>query len=139
VNELHSEEQTINKPGMLLSEKDANADTDAFRAKKEDTQRFSSQIDNWLKGELPSGELFELGTTPAVLQALCKNKLPIKMSQSVMAKITGLKHNISIEDIKQIPDALADPIMVFDSATVKDAYVIFTELTDKRGNEVVCY
>ena len=74
-----------------------------------------------------SDEQFDIGMTPEVLKQLGANDLPVVMSQDVMAKITGLKHSISIKEIKKLPNSIADPVMVFSSSTVPNAYVILTD------------
>ena len=110
----------------------------SFESKAEnENKKFASQIDKWLSGNMKSSEQFELGQTPDVLKELGAKNLPVVMSQNVMLKITGIKHSISVEEIKKLPSAIADPIMVFKSATVDGAFVILTELTDKSGNDVV--
>jgi len=38
------------------------------------------------------------------------------------------KHGIPVDAIKQLPEQLIDPVMVFDSATVENSLVIMTEL-----------
>ena len=109
----------------------------AFKPSEKVTLSFSNAIDKWLSGSLKSSEQFELGETPTILQKLNAQNFPIKMSQEVLVKITGGKHSISLDEIKRLPEAIHDPIMVFDSASVPNAFVIFTELTDKSGNDVV--
>ncbi|MBQ7032913.1 MAG: hypothetical protein IJN25_04550 [Clostridia bacterium] len=108
-----------------------------FSAPQEVTEKLSTQVDAWLSGKMGSSDVFDIGQTPMVLQQLGALDLPVSMSQEVMAKITGEKHNISLGEIKRLPQAIADPIMVFQSATVQDALVILTELSDKSGNDVV--
>ena len=114
-----------------------NSGENIFTADKTESEKYAAQIDNWLAGKMKSSEHFELGQTPAVLRELGADSLPVIMSQDVMVKITGRKHNISTDEIKNIPGAIADPIMVFKSATVDNAYLVMTELTDKSGNDVV--
>ena len=116
---------------------DSSATEDIFSVSDETVQNFSEQIDRWLSGKMKSSDIFEVGNTPEVLKALGAGNLPVVMSQDVMAKITGEKHSIALDEIKQLPYAIADPIMVFKSATVDNAYVILTELIDKAGNDVV--
>lgn len=82
-------------------------------------------------------ETFGLGETPEVLQRIGAENLPIVMTQAVMEKITGGKHDIGLDELKKLPRNLADPLMVFESSTVKGAYVILTEMTDKSGDAVV--
>ena len=112
-------------------------DTDVFKPNEAEAQRYAAQVDNWLNGKMKSSDMFELGRTPVVLRELGARDLPIVMSQDVMVKVTGGKHSISLDELKQLPQAIADPIMTFKSATVNNAYVILTELTDKHGNDVV--
>ena len=99
--------------------------------------KFSKQVDTWLSGSMKADEYFKLGETPVVLQEIGADNQPLVMSYSVMGRITGLKHNISIDEIKNIPQAVNDPIMVFKSATVDNAFVVLTELKDKSENDVV--
>lgn len=94
-------------------------------------------MDSWLNRTLPSSEVLRLGSTPEVLKQLDAKDLPVVMNQDVLSKITGGKHDISLDEIKNLPQAVADPIMVFKSVTVPNAFVILTELTDKSGNSVV--
>ena len=116
----------------------AKTDTDdLFDVPVEVLEKFSSQIDGWLNRTLPSSTLLRLGNTPEVLKQLGADDLPIVMSQDVLAKITGEKHSISLDEIKNLPRTIADPVMIFKSETVANSFVIFTELEDKNGNEVV--
>ena len=108
-----------------------------FTAPQTVTDNLSKQIDKWLSGQMRSDEQFDIGMTPEVLKQLGANDLPVVMSQDVMAKITGLKHSISIKEIKKLPNSIADPVMVFSSSTVPNAYVILTELTDNNDNDII--
>ena len=119
-----------------------NSENDAiekslFTTNEDDAKNYIRQVNDWQSGKMKDGEQFELGKTPAVLSALGADDLPVVMSRAVMEKITGGKHDIDIAQIKQLPQAISDPIMIFKSATVPDAFVLLTELTDKAGNDVV--
>ena len=98
---------------------------------------FAGQIDKWQRGEMKSSEHFDLGHTPAVLQNIGADNLPVIMTQKVMDKITGGKHDIDLTEIKRLPENISEPVMVFKSATTPNAYVILTEMTDKNGDSVV--
>ncbi len=98
---------------------------------------FAGQIDKWQRGEMKSSEHFDLGHTPAVLQNIGADNLPVIMTQKVMDKITGGKHDIDLTEIKKLPENISEPVMVFKSATTPNAYVILTEMTDKNGDSVV--
>ncbi|MBQ7975209.1 MAG: C40 family peptidase [Clostridia bacterium] len=108
-----------------------------FRASPQVVSEFSQQIDSWLNRTIGTNETLKLGDTPEVLRQLGAKNLPVMMSQDVLVKITGGKHTIALDDIKQLPDAIADPIMIFKSNTVNNAFVVLTELIDKSGNDVV--
>jgi hypothetical protein len=46
-------------------------------------------------------------------------------------------HGIAPDILKALPRALADPVMIFESAMVEDALVVMTELMDENGAAVV--
>ncbi len=108
-----------------------------FNADESVKENLSSQIDKWLKGEMKSNESFEFGDTPFVLQTLGANKLPVIMSQDTMAKITGVKHPVSLENVRKLADGINDPLMVFKSATIDNAFVLLTELEDMEGRPII--
>lgn len=79
-----------------------------------------------------------VGDTPAVLQALGVPQHPIVISRDVVRKATnGVKHNVPLDVVRQLPEILADPVMVFDSATIVGGKVIVTEATDQDHRPVV--
>ena len=98
---------------------------------------FSEQVDRWQNGNMEIDEVFNLGNTPQVMKSLGADDLPIIMTQKVMHKITGGKHDIPISELKKLPENLESPVMVFRSATMDNAYVILTEMTDSSGDSVV--
>ncbi len=100
-------------------------------------ENLSRQVDLWLQGKIRSDEHFNFGNTPEVLKQLGAQNLPIVTNQSVMVKITGGSHAIALDVIKDIPAAMAVPIMIFKSDTVKNAFVILTEHNDKSGDAVI--
>ena len=108
-----------------------------FTVDEKTVSNLSKQIDKWFAGDIDKNEYFDIGNTPIVLQKLGANKLPVVMSQNVMVKINGAKHSISLDEIKSIPQAIANPIMVFKSATVDNAFVMLTTLNDNFGNDVI--
>lgn len=104
---------------------------------KKATAEFSNQIDKWQRGEMKSSEHFDLGRTPAILQNIGADNLPLIMTQKVMNKITGGKHDIDLTELKKLPKNISEPVMVFKSATTPNAYVILTEMTDKNGDSII--
>ncbi len=108
-----------------------------FSVPKSVTSKLSNQIERWLNGEMTSNEMFEFGNTPVVLRELGAEILPVIMSQNTMVKLNGEKHSVSLENIRNLPQNLAEPLMVFKSATVPNAFLILTQIEDMNGNPVV--
>ena len=100
-------------------------------------ETFDEQIDKWSAGEMRSGLDFRVCNTPNSLKKIGIEDMPIVMTQKVMKKITGGKHDLSLNEIKKIPQNLAEPIMVFKSATQNNAFVVLTEMNDMHGDAVV--
>ncbi|WP_313033330.1 PLxRFG domain-containing protein [Stenotrophomonas acidaminiphila] len=79
-----------------------------------------------------------LGRTPAVLRALGAPDLPITITRDVVRKASnGIKHNVSLEALRRMPEELADPLAVFNSKTEPGSLVVVTELTDQAGKPVI--
>ena len=68
--------------------------------------------------------------TPDVLQKLGAPDLPMTMTADNLGKVLSDKvdHGLPKELVKQLPGALAEPIMVFESASQADSFVVLTEL-----------
>jgi len=81
-------------------------------------------------------EFFNLGTTPKSTQKFGARNIPLVMTQDVLTKITGGKHDIAIEEIAQLPEQIANPIMLF-RGSKPDSFVVLTELRDKNGRDVI--
>lgn len=124
INAFGSNNNNISQNDSVVNNSSANAE-------------FLNQVDSWKDGSMDKNEVFNLGNTPDVLKNIGADGLPIIMTQKVMNKITGGKHDIDLSEIKRLPQSIAEPIMLFKSATTPNAYVILTELSDKNGNSVV--
>jgi len=99
-------------------------------------EAFSQQLRKWEAGEMASGDVFDLGTTPKLIQGFGAKDIPLVMTQNVLVKITDGKHNITIEEVARLPEQIADPIMLF-RGSKPDSFVALTELKDKSGREVI--
>lgn len=103
-----------------------------------DAAAFSKQVDDFIAGKMGRHELFDVMRTPLVLQISDERvkALPVVMTQSTLKKIFS-KHNLSPALVKQIPRALADPIMVLDSegkqGQIADGFVVMLEMKGSRG------
>ena len=106
-----------------------------------DTEMFSRQLNDWLSGGGQkkgsyNGVYFKLGRTSDVLIKNGASDSDLIMLPSVIEKITGGKHSISLDEISKLPEQLNDPILLF-KGTVPDSVVALTEITDKQGNDVI--
>ncbi|MEG2669073.1 MAG: hypothetical protein RR957_01275, partial [Oscillospiraceae bacterium] len=95
------------------------------------------QLEKWENGKMEPTEVFKLGITPSIFEKLGAKELPVIMTQKVMKKVTEEKHSVSTENIDQLYDSIADPIMIFTSKSVPNAYVILTELKDTNGKPII--
>ncbi|MBQ7220821.1 MAG: hypothetical protein IJS28_07570 [Synergistaceae bacterium] len=109
-----------------------------------ETQSWSDTIDRFMNGELSrraDGNLLHVMDTPDVFTLVGMERLPIEIHIGNIDKILRKKHHLSPETLKQIPKALADPVMIFksqhDISKDRDSRVILTELREKdaRGIE----
>lgn len=121
----------------LFLKGEMEAEKKIFSTTDEVENKFSQKVDAWYNGELKGDDHFELGDTPFVLKVLGAKDLPMVYNMGVMYKMTGGKHSIYKDVIKELPQAINNPIMIFKSSSVNNAYVLVTELSDKVGDAVV--
>ncbi|MDD5712807.1 MAG: hypothetical protein PHY31_08655, partial [Smithellaceae bacterium] len=90
---------------------------------------FAEQLDDIAAGKITNRrEPVTISETPQVLVGLGADQLPLVITHGTIEKTTTGKHGVSFETLKQLPRQLADPVMVFDSATEKGSLVVMTEL-----------
>jgi hypothetical protein len=98
---------------------------------------FSDQLDDIAAGKITNRrQPIEISETPLVLEKLGAEKLPIVITHGAIEKATAGKHGISFDTLKQLPQQLADPVMIFDSNTQAGSLVVMTELT-QDGKTIV--
>ena len=106
-----------------------------------DKKKWSTIIDNI--SSYKRSDLIRIMDTPAVLQLIGVNDLPIKMYVSKYWDMkTGVGKNNQHKTVtdkmwKQLPSALVDPIAIFPSKTVNGSIVIMTEITDKNKKQSI--
>jgi hypothetical protein len=102
-------------------------------ALKQSSERFAREIDQYLAGHLEKSDTLRvLSRTPEVLKAVGVPDLPITMTQGIFKKVTGAEkpgeHGLPVDLVKQLPAALDQPIMIFESDTQPDSIVVMTKL-----------
>jgi hypothetical protein len=82
-------------------------------------------------------------STPLALSLAGARLLPVYMSAGKMrsinesSEVSEKGHDITPEDLKQLPEALADPIMIFESATVPNSLVALVEIKGRENETTI--
>lgn len=121
---------------LTLDDDNINGTSDNVKFSAE-AQNFSKQLDKLASGKLPPRADLTVCSTPEVLKRVGAKILPMTIRQNTVKKITQDKHDISLEQLKKLPEALRRPLMVFDSKTKADSLVILTSLQDNSGKSIV--
>lgn len=107
---------------------------------------FSKQVDEVLNGTYPTQNMLIVSeNTPQVLQNIGLNDLPITMTQRHLKTIMNPSgeykganyHDLGVDIVKQLPQAIANPLNVLKSNTKSDSIVVITELADKQDRPVI--
>lgn len=105
------------------------------------TRRMGNFVDEFTSGRMRGTDEQLLGPTPHVLQALGAEPLQMHIDAGTIQKVLGGKHQhyITADMLKQLPQALYDPLAVFNSpsANAEPGKFILTELTSRTGEPVV--
>jgi hypothetical protein len=108
--------------------KPIDAEHAAWEQVRRDTEEWGRQLDSFKSGGKAS--LLIVGRTPDVMKKLGASDFPMAITSDNLAKAMSGKedHQLPITLLKNLPTALAEPIMVFESATRSDSFVVLTEL-----------
>ncbi|MFO1374361.1 MAG: hypothetical protein U1E99_07210 [Agitococcus sp.] len=122
--------------------------SDAFTVSQTEQERIANDIDR-LANSLQSYPQPVQMTMPPVLLALdgvnglSVKDLPLELDRFTLRKMTGqvdgkqdASHQLTLEQIKQLPNELANPIAVLQSDTT-GGLVVITSMQDKSGSPVV--
>lgn len=131
---------------VLQKLSDENETNLLFLADEKELKGFAQKVDDWKAGKLGKKDIIIEFTTSLVLQAITIPANKVSINQTVLEKINlpetvkignSYGHDIDIETIKQIPNFLADPIMVYNSASRNDSYTVLTEAVDKNNESIL--
>lgn len=90
-------------------------------------RRFNEQLDAFEKGQMRSNDWFNMGTPGAILQSAGLPNKPITMTQSVLRKHMA-KHGFSATTLRNLPDALNSPLMVYEWGDKARSLIVITEI-----------
>ena len=117
-----------------------------FTFDREDAERFNKILDDWENKEKNPFLLIQVGKIPPVMKALGIADKLIEIESGTIAKVLRPEpvypndkqgHNLTMDDVRAVPDLLADPIMVFKSRRREDSYVFFTERRDFKDRSII--
>ena len=107
---------------------------------------FSKQIDEVLNNKYPQRDMLVVSEhTPQVLQDVGLNDFPITLTQKHLYTMTNKNgkyknanyHDIDLNTIKQLPQAIEKPLNVLKSSTDDNSIVVITELADGKERPII--
>lgn len=107
----------------------------------EDESNFAANIDKFISGKLVD-KTIRVMQTPLALEVAGAKILPVDMSVENLDKVLNGKHksDMSADIVKQIPRALTDPLMIFDTYDGKNGAkrkIVALDLKSKNGATIV--
>ncbi|WP_052012468.1 LPD38 domain-containing protein [Pectobacterium betavasculorum] len=128
-------DNTFSRTDALYSKAD---DVDPLTPLPQEAEQYRADLDRAMRS-LKSGDVsVRLGRTPPVLRALGAPNLDMFINRDTVRKATnGVKHNVPLSVIENLPELMHDPLAVYRSSTQNDAVVILLEAQDANGNPVV--
>ncbi|EKI7188584.1 hypothetical protein PF914_000953 [Salmonella enterica] len=111
---------------------------DPFRVPEGEGERYRRDLAKAVKSHRSSDISITIGRTPPVLRHIGAPDLPLVISRDTVRKATnGVKHDVPMEVIEQLPELMHDPEAVYQSATEKNAVVMLFDAVDKNGDPVI--
>jgi len=111
---------------------------EVFKPDITEAETYRKTLDRVVNSRATNVPTITLGQTPAVLRALGLTKLPITITRDVVRKATnGIKHNVDMDVIRQLPELLANPLAVLQSVTEQDALVVLIDAIEKGKGQVM--
>lgn len=107
----------------------------------EDENNFAANIDKFISGKLVD-KTIRVMQTPLALEVAGAKILPVDMSVENLDKVLNGKHksDMSADIVKQIPRALTDPLMIFDTYDGKNGAkrkIVALDLKSENGATIV--
>lgn len=118
-------------------------DTDVPENKE---KTFAEQVDEVLAGKANQFNDLKVCDTPEILIEAGCEKLPMLYTKKHLldalkpkgqSKASQHYHDLSVRQIKSIPEHLKDPVMIYDSLSRSDSLVVVTPEKDKENNPII--
>jgi hypothetical protein len=101
------------------------------------------QLAAYKNSEMQRDQVFYIGRTPNVMQAIGANVNDIIMTQRTLQKITReatlskTGHKLTYDMIERALLQISNPVMILESDTVSNSIVIVTEVRDSQGRSII--
>lgn len=127
--------KSVNNRGTFSTNNPRILYQDGGASLRRDAATWGMEVDSIVaSGKVPSSPVQMLTQTPLVMQMLGAKERPVYAAPHLF---DGTHPNITPDMLKGLPQALADPIAIFQSKTHKDRLVFMLEMTDASGATVV--
>lgn len=101
-------------------------------------ERFNEELQQQINGELPKGHIYSLGQPSNILLSAGLPDLPIEMAASRLSdKSMQENHPFELSEVRNLPNAIQNPMALFRSATHIGSFVVMTEIEHGGKNFVV--
>lgn len=115
---------------------------EAERGRYDYKKSFAEQLEDWRAGRFPKYDTFVIGATPEVFSKIGLNALPMTINQRhIDYALNGTKnadHELSLQDLKQLPRALENPIAIIHSPQKPGTSLIaIIQMRSKNGKQVI--
>ena len=165
LSKIEETRQAAAKIGMAFSDKlyDSENDFDPFvydgsisiedfrkvqdsilSEQKENEKTFAEQVDEALSGKIPFYSSLKVCNTPKILVDIGCKQLPMLYTQKHLRDALHEKssknphwHGLTIEQVKNLPVFLQEPVIVFDSLTRDDSVMMILSETDNDNLPLV--
>ncbi|EKN4181163.1 LPD38 domain-containing protein [Yersinia ruckeri] len=128
-------DNTFSRSDALYSKHD---DVDPLKPLPVEAEQYRSELDKAMRSLRSVDTPVKLGRTPPVLKALGAPNLDMFITRDTVRKATnGIKHEVPMSVIEQLPELLHDPLAVYRSSTQDNAVVVLLEANDASNNPVV--
>ena len=137
-----------NEDKPKFSRKSESVFTDAFTINQDEQNRISDEIDRLANSLQSYPQPVQMKMPPVLLaldgvNGLSVKDLPLELDRFTLRKMTGqvdgkrdASHQLTLEQVKQLPNELANPVAVLMSDDGRNLTVI-TTLQDPSGNPVI--
>lgn len=121
------------RDGIRAMRGNQNGEKPAYTVNRE----YAAELNAWVRGGMPEGERFELGSTGPVLQGLGAIESDIYINGDKIKTILQIHPEMTIAEIKKIPEILEDPALVLKSKTKGKSIVIFGTYRAQNGKPIL--